>query len=143
MYILSILLSRNKEPKIIVKKTIEEEQTQPLEHDKEYKKKVLRGMHKSNALYMKRFNKINKLSSPVWERFTKKNIMSSKLKFLLNKLRNQPEFRHQQYMPKLHTCDMRRASTGFDPKMVMASSTDFSVKIRHTRNSLQQPFQSL
>ena len=65
MYILSILRSRNKEPKIIVKKTIEEEQTQPLEHDKEYKKKVLRGMHKSNALYMKRFNKINKLSSPV------------------------------------------------------------------------------
>ena len=56
---------KNNEPKIIVKKTMKEEQTRPLEHDKEYNKKVLRGMHKSNALYMKRFNKINKLGSPV------------------------------------------------------------------------------
>ena len=56
---------KNNEPKIIIRNSMEEEQTRPLEHDKEYNKKVLRGMHKSNALYMKRFNKINKLGSPV------------------------------------------------------------------------------
>ena len=69
--------------------------------------------------------------------------MSSKLKFLLRKLKNQSEYKHQLHIPKVRTYDNRRASTGFDPKMVIASSIDFRFKIQHTRNSLQEPLRSL